>query len=132
MARACTAYKGIEGRPFAYMHCWVMLAEHPKWHAHESAKAQKIKGVAEAQNSPVAGTEFPNDAASNASAEVSRPIGRDAAKAARARKSASTASLPTVSLGMYDTQLTEIIETKKVMVELKKEQVSVMRLQASV
>ncbi|XP_062188911.1 glutathione S-transferase T3-like [Phragmites australis] len=30
MARACSAYKAIEGKPFAYTHCWVLLAEHPK------------------------------------------------------------------------------------------------------
>ncbi|XP_062191226.1 glutathione S-transferase T3-like [Phragmites australis] len=132
MVRACTVYKGIEGQPFAYTHCWVMLADHPKWHAHESTKAQKIQEGAEAQSSPTACNELPNDAASNASAKLPRLVGRDAAKAACARKSVSSTFLPTVSGGMYQTQLIDISETKKVMVELKKEQISVIRLHASV
>ena len=53
MARACTAYKALEGKPFAYTHCLVLLADHPKWHAHESAKAQKVQdGVADLAEAP--------------------------------------------------------------------------------
>ncbi|XP_062206315.1 glutathione S-transferase T3-like [Phragmites australis] len=132
MARACSAYKAIEGKPFAYTHCWVLLAEHPKWHAHETAKAQKVLDLAEAQCSQAAGNDVPNDAASNASTDLPRPIGLDQAKASRARKSPSQSSVPTVSGGAYERQLQDISETKKVMVELKKEQLEVMRLQATV
>ncbi|XP_062217669.1 glutathione S-transferase T2-like [Phragmites australis] len=132
MARACTAYKAIEGKLFAYTYCWVMLADHPKWHAHESAKAQKLQDVMDAQCSQATCNNVLNDAASNASTELPRPIGRDQAKAARAHKSPSTSSLPTVSRGMYERHLANLTETKKVMVELKKEQIEVMRLQASV
>jgi hypothetical protein len=132
MARACSAYKAIEGKPFAYTHCWVLLAEHPKWHAHEAAKAQKVLELAEAQCSQAAGNDIPNDAASNASTDLPRPIGRDQAKASRARKSPSQSLIPTVSGGAYERQLQDISETKKVMVELKKEQLEVMRLQATV
>ncbi|XP_062205236.1 glutathione S-transferase T2-like [Phragmites australis] len=132
MARACAAYKALEGKPFAYTHCWVLLAEYPKWHAHESAKAQKVLDLAEAQFSQAAGNDIPNDAASNASTDLPRPIGRDQAKASRVRKSSSQSSVPTVSGGVYERQLQDISETKKVMVELKKEQLEVMRLQATV
>jgi hypothetical protein len=109
-----------------------MLADHPKWHAHETTKTQKVQEVADAQSHPTPCNEVPTDAASNASTDLPRPIGREAAKAARARKSASSSSLPTVSGGLYATQLAEMSETKKIMVELKKEQISIMRLQASV
>ncbi|XP_062217773.1 uncharacterized protein LOC133917996 [Phragmites australis] len=105
MARACTAYKALEGKPFAYTHCWVLLADHPKWHAHESAKAQKVQDVVDAQCSQAAGNDVPNDAASNASTDLPRPIGHDQAKASRACKSPSTSSLPTVSGGVYERQL---------------------------
>ncbi|XP_062227357.1 uncharacterized protein LOC133925445 [Phragmites australis] len=132
MARACTAYKGIEGKPFVYTHCWVMLVDHPKWYAHESAKAQKMQDVVDAQSSQAACNEVANDAASHASTELPWPIGRDTAKAARARKSPSTASLATVSGRMYERHLADLSEAKKVMVELKKEQISVIHLQASV
>ncbi|XP_062213680.1 glutathione S-transferase T3-like [Phragmites australis] len=128
MARTCMTYKGIEGKPFAYTHCWVMLADHLKWHAHESAKAQKMQDGVDVQSSQAARNEVANDAASNTSTDLPRPIGREAAKAARTRKSPSTTSLPTVSGGMYESHIAEISETKKVIVELKKEQISVMRL----
>ncbi|XP_062209501.1 uncharacterized protein LOC133911323 [Phragmites australis] len=121
MARACTTYKGIEGKPFAYTHCWVMLADHPKWHAHESTKAQMLQDVMDTQSSQAACNKVANDAASNASMELPWPIGRDAAKTARACKSPSTTSLATVSGGMYERHLVDLTETKKVMVELKKE-----------
>ncbi|XP_062224564.1 glutathione S-transferase T3-like [Phragmites australis] len=113
MARAYTAYKGIKGKPFAYMHCWVMLADHPKWHAHESAKAQKLQDVVDAQLSQAACNEVTNDTASNASTELPWPIGWDAAKAARARKSPSTTSLATISGGMYERHLADLTETKE-------------------
>ncbi|XP_062185960.1 uncharacterized protein LOC133889463 [Phragmites australis] len=132
MARACIAYKAIEGKPFAYTHYWVLLADHPKWHAHESARAQKVQDVVDAQCSQAAGNDVPNDAASNVSTDLPRPIGRDQAKAARARKSPSTLSLSTVFGGMYERHLQDLSETKKVMVKLKKEQLEVMRLQATV
>ncbi|XP_062232864.1 uncharacterized protein LOC133930214 [Phragmites australis] len=108
----------------------VMLADHPKWHAHESTKAQKMQDVVDAQSSQAACNEVANDAASNA--DLPRPIGREAAKVARAHKSPSTTSLATVSGGMYERHLADLSETKKVMVELKKEQILIMRLQASV
>ena len=128
MARTCTTYKGIEGKPFAYTHCWVMLADHLKWHAHESAKAQKMQDGVDVQSSQAACNEVAKDASSNAYTDLPRPIGREAAKVARARKSPSTTSLPTVSGEMYESHLAELCETKKVMVELKKEQISIMHL----
>ncbi|XP_062225474.1 uncharacterized protein LOC133924103 [Phragmites australis] len=76
MARACMTYKGIERKPFVYVHCWVMLADHPKWHAHEAAKAQKMQEGDKAHSSPAECNEVPNDATSNTSIEISRPIGR--------------------------------------------------------
>ncbi|XP_062208884.1 glutathione S-transferase T3-like [Phragmites australis] len=132
MARACTVYKGIEGKPFAYTHYWVMLADHPNWHAHESIKGQKMQDGVNAQSSQAACNKVANDAASNASTDLPRPIGREAAEVARARKSPSTTSLATVSGGMYERHFADLSETKKVMVELKKEKISVMHLQVSV
>ncbi|XP_062179190.1 uncharacterized protein LOC133883786 [Phragmites australis] len=99
-----------------------------RWHAHESAKVQKMQDGVDAQSSQAACNEVANNATSSTSTDLPRPIGREAAKAAYARKSPSTTSLATVSGGMYERHLAEISETKKVMMELKKEQISVMRL----
>ena len=132
MAHACTTYKGIEGKPFSCTHCWVMLANHLKWHAHEATKAQKMQEGAKVHSSPAACNGVPNDATSNASTEIPRSIGMKAAKVARARGSPSSTSVPTVSGGMYATHLAKLSGTKKIMVELKKEHIEVLSMKTSI
>ena len=99
---------------------------------HETAKALKMQDEVEAQSSPAACNEVLINAASKAFTEIPRPIGRQTAKAAWARGSSSSMSLPIVSGGMYATQLAELTETKKVMVKLKKEHIVIIRMETSI
>lgn len=94
---AVSNFSGVLQRKFAYLHCWDLMKDEPKWqdpNARDMASAARGEGFGEPS---YAGSD-PGQAADGqcspvrSRAQSSRPMGRDAAKAAKKKVNSDAGS----------------------------------------
>lgn len=95
---ACANFADIEGHSFAYMHCWEILKDEPKWQ----------DPAAPEDDTEAAGEDTSLDSNRINAAAGKRPIGRDRAKAASKRSKSSDTSSSDYASRMQDLSLQKL------------------------
>jgi hypothetical protein len=90
---AASAFGEGEGYPFAFMHCWDIMKDEPKWQPtkHNTAAQHISSPVPVDPFAPLAGSFVRDGSSSATTSNGKRPLGRDATKAER-KKIASCSS----------------------------------------
>jgi hypothetical protein len=86
---AATNFASIEKHPFTLMHCWNVLKDEPKWNELKS-RIDTLKNSASKDSSEHNSLNRDTDDPSQGTSSGKRPMGRDAAKAAKKKVAAAS------------------------------------------